>query len=146
MNSYVSTYDPSHAQELAEELRESCRIQIEAVQVVVYRSNLSRKKRHSKLSAYKDAAWGVWKQAHYPVCMCRRDGPQNGREDFFCPEHGERFDSNERYLRELHRQLVICRLARWLMWRDGAKIPRRLKTEVKRAKEMVAEVLDPHPY
>ena len=62
MNSYVSTYDPSRAQELAEELRESCRIQIEAVQVTVYKSNTSGKKRFSRLSAYKDAAWDAWER------------------------------------------------------------------------------------
>lgn len=141
MNNYVSTYDPSRAQELAEELREYPRIQIEAVQVTVYRSNMSGKKRFSRLSAYKDAAWGAWKQAHYPVCMCRREERQRDREDFFCADHGDKFESKARHMRAAHRQIVICRLARWLMWRDGWKIPQSLKTDIVIARQHIAEVL-----
>ena len=118
-------------------------ITIESKQVTVYRSNLSRKGRQSKVAAYKDAAWRAWQAAYYPGCMCRREEPQEDFDDFFCPEHGDtredsRFHTSSNMDRA-YRRLVIDRLVRWLMWRDKVTIPRRLKSDIRRHTEWYHE-------
>ena len=110
-------------------------IAIEAVRVTVYRSNTSRKKRFSKLSAYKDAAWKAWQAAYYPGCMCRREEPQVDDEDFFCPEHAGESHPFASDVRRSRRNLTVLRIVRWLLWRDEQTIPRQLTQDLERARE-----------
>lgn len=78
---------------------------------VVFRSEVGRRARLTKKSAYHDAAWQAWKAKH--PCTCDHE------TDFVCAEHEHNaIVEGEEPERWTYRRVVILRLARWLMWRD----------------------------
>lgn len=85
---------------------------------VVYRSEVGRRARLTKRTAYLDAAWHAWK-AKYP-CTC------DPETSYVCSEHEDRqwtaTDPEASDERGEYRRKVIDRLARWLMWRDARAV------------------------
>lgn len=91
-------------------------ISVEAVAVTAYRSSAGRRKRFTKLAAYRDAAKLAWRQA-YP-CECEAE------TGYTCGEHRDvrLFEGQDIGPRAAYRRKVIRRLVRWLMWRDRREV------------------------
>lgn len=86
-------------------------IAVESVTVTAYRSSSRRRKRFTKLAAYRDAAKLAWRQA-YP-CECEAE------TGYTCGEHRVPSGEDAINLRATYRRKVVDRLARWLRWRDS---------------------------
>lgn len=77
----------------------------------VWRSEVGRRGRLQKRTAYLDAAWQAWR-AKYP-CECEHE------TGYRCGEHAHLDDPEGESKRADYRRKVIDRLARWLLWRDS---------------------------